>query len=436
MERMPSDPTPPAVANAPPTLAPTPDARDPRARLVVVLSSIAALVVMLGLVGLAIFGSHDDAGASARGAAGGPGSHGGLGLRPSPSFPGAPLPSGCLPDPERPPRLELDLPEQGIDFGKLKQGDVVERRVTFRSTGQGPLCIRDVQTGCGCVKARLEGEVRRYEPGESGALLVVFDSEGRYGLQNKAFSVVTNELDQARRTWPVKGDISLGVIASVHVLDFGRPRKGVASTGTVRLSSPKTDAAWKVTEVVVKGMGNEPAPVCTWEAVEVADPTLRVVDLKVTHPGRTQEGLWRAPVIVHLDHPERSTVVLEGQLSILAPVQPTPPMAIFGFIEPGSSARDITIHLRPATQPPVAFEVKAVRVEAPAGGTFGPGGVPFLVEHARVPEAARPTWAVKVRYDGKARKPGLLEAELVITTDLQDQPEIRVPLRATLAGGK
>jgi hypothetical protein len=431
---MPSDPI--QAAGLPASSAPgtTPAGPDPRTRLVVILSSVAAVSVMLLLVGLALFGRHDDAGANGRGGAGGLGTAAGLGPRSQVPLGTPAMPQGCLPDPDRPPRLEVELGEQGIDFGKLKQGALVERRVTFRSTGKGPLCIRDVQTGCGCVRARVEGETKRFEPGESGALIITFDSKDRYGVQHKAFTVVTNELDHSRRTWPVKGDVSLGVVASVHAFDFGRPRKGAPGTGTVRLSSPKTDAPWKVTEVIVRGMGNEPAPSVTWEAVEVPDPTLRVVDLKVTHPGRTQEGQWRAPVIVRLDHPERPEIVLEGVLNILAPIQPTPPMAVFGFVESGGTPREITIHLRPGTTPAVPFEVKDVRVEPPAGRAFGPGGAPFLVEHARVADAAQPTWALKVRYDGKARKAGLLEGDLVVTTDLKDQPEIRIPLRATVAG--
>ena len=41
-------------------------------------------------------------------------------------------------------------------------------------------------------------------------------------------------------------------------------------------------------------------------------------------------------------------------------------------------------------------------------------------------------WFVDVSYDGKSRKPGLIEGVLVVHTDDEVQPEVRVPLRATI----
>jgi len=404
---------------------PTLPARDPRARLILLLSSAVAVVVMGGLVGLAVVGPT-------AGRAKEVGPH--LGLQPSPtsSDPVA-MPVGCVPDPARPPRLVVDLDVQGVDFGKVKQGQTVERRVTFRSTGEGPLCIRDVQTGCGCVKARLDGDKRRYEPGEGGTILLVLDSTGRSGIENKAFTIVTNELDQSRRTWPVKADVSLGVIASTHVLDFGRPRKGVPAVGKVRLSSPKSDPAWTVTEVLAGTALNEPAAAYTWEVTEIADPNLRILELRVTHPGRTQDGVWRAPVIVKLTHPERPEVSFEAQMLLMPPVQATPPMAILGFLTPGLPVRELKIHLRPATQPPIPFQVTGLRLEPPAGKAFDGGGAPFLVKQGAEADG---TLFVSVNYDGKARQAGLVEALLVVSTSVPEQPELKIQIRATIAGSK
>lgn len=397
---------------------------DRRSRAIVIAASVAALAVMAGLVLLALGGSEapPQAGASPR-------------VPSAPLVPeGTPMPEGCVPDPAQPPGLQVDLDEAGVDFGRVRQGQQVERRVTFRSTGTGALCIRDVQTGCGCVKARLEGDKRRFEPGESGTLVLLLDSTGRHGVQSKAFSLVTNELAQARRTWPVKADISLGVVAQAQGLDFGRPRRGAPVTASIRLASPRDEAPWKVSSVTVKGMGSEPAPACTWEAREVPDPALRVVEITVQHPGRTQQGLWRAPVVVGLDHPERREVLLDAQMLVLAPVAATPPQAIFGYVEPGASPRELPVYFRPATTPAIPFKVSEPRVVPMPGQAFDAGGAPFVASEVEVPPGGQAGWVVRVRYDGKARAPGLLEAELVVATDLPEQPEVRVPLRATVAG--
>ncbi len=407
----------------PDTTLPAPD---PRARWILLVSSAVAVLVMGGLVGLAVLGSS--AGRAKEGGARA------SGLQPSPAgLDPVPMPVGCVPDPARPPKLVMNLEAAGVDFGKVKQGQTVERRVTFRSTGEGPLCIRDVQTGCGCVKAHLDGDKRRYEPGEGGTIVLVLDTTGRHGIENKAFSVVTNELDQARRTWPVKADVSLGVIASSHVLDFGRPRKGAPAVGAVRLSSPKADPEWTVTEVLAGTAVNEAAPAYTWELKPIPDPNLRILELRVTHPGRSLEGLWRSPVVVKLTHPDRTEVSLEGQMLLMQPVQATPPQAIFGYLTPGVPARQMKIHLRPATQPPIPFQVTGLRVDPPTGRAFDGGGAPFVVAQGAEADG---TLFVTVNYDGKARQPGLLEAQLVVSTSVPEQPELKIQLRATIAGSK
>lgn len=412
------------MSTVPADASPPPAPR--RSRAIVLASSLAALAVMAGLVVLALSGREPS-----------PQGGGAPRVPSAPLVPEAtPMPEGCVPDPGRPPALEMDLGEQGVDFGRVRQGQQVERRVTFRSTGSGALCIRDVQTGCGCVKARLDGDKRRFEPGETGTLVLLLDSTGRHGVQSKAFSLVTNEIGQARRTWPVHADIALGVVAQATGLDFGRPRKGAACVASVRLASPRDEAPWKVTRVTVKGMGTEPAPDCTWEAREVPDPQLKVVEVVVTHPGRSQNGLWRAPVIVELDHPERREVLLDAQMLILAPVAATPPQAIFGYVEAGGSPRELPVYFRPATTPGVPFQVREPRIVPLAGQAFDAGGAPFVASAVEAPPAGQPGWVVRVRYDGAPRAPGLLEAELVVATDLPEQPEVRVPLRATVAGRK
>jgi hypothetical protein len=202
----------------------------------------------------------------------------------------------------------------------------------------------------------------------------------------------------------------------------------------VRLASPRDEAPWKVTGVTVKGMGTEPAPACTWEAHEVPDPLLRVVEVTVKHPGRVEQGLWRAPVLVELDHPERREVLLDGQMLVLAPVAATPPQAIFGYVEAGGTQREVPVYFRPSTTPAIPFQLREPRIVPMAGQQFDAGGVPFVAGAVEAPPGGQPGWVVRVRYDGKPRAAGLLEAELVVATDLPEQPEVRVPLRATVAG--
>jgi hypothetical protein len=76
------------------------------------------------------------------------------------------------------------------DFGKVIQGEKVSFGFKFKNTGKADLVIAQVNTTCGCT-------VPKYpkipiKPGEENVITVMFDSEGKKGVQNKPITVVTN----------------------------------------------------------------------------------------------------------------------------------------------------------------------------------------------------------------------------------------------------
>lgn len=396
---------------------------DPRGRRIVILTTVASVLVMGGLVALAVSGHAGEPSA-------GPGS-------PPPPYTPAPrafqFPPGCTPEREKPPRLEASIADAGVEFGRVKQGGTIEQVVPFQNTGSGPLCVGDPETGCGCVKVTLQDERKRYEPGERGAFVVRLLTDGHSGRQDKSFWVATNETETPRRTWTVHADISLGVLATPNNLAFAKARRGKPVTAVVRLTSPKGDAPWKVTEVSgVKVPGDEP-PAYAWEAKPVEDPTQQGFDLTVTHPGRTNDGYWQAPVVVRTSHPDRPEITLNALLNVEAPILASPPSVALGYVNPGVPAQPMPVVLQPSSAD-VQFHVKEVRVEPPPGVTPGPDGVGFTAVLRTIEKTGTP--CVDVRYDGQSRKGGLIEAVLVVTTDLADQPTLRIPIKATVAVAK
>jgi hypothetical protein len=392
-----------------------------RGRRVLLLTSVASVLVMGGLVALAVGGQ---AGASSHEAEPTPPRHESLTRQ-------FQWPAGCTPDKERPPHLVVDLKPEGLDFGQVKQGGTIEKTVGFRNEGVGPLCLQDPQTGCGCIKVMLKDDRTRYEPGESGAFVVRLVTEGYQGPQQKSFSVMTNEYESPRRTWSVRADISLGVLAVPSVLSFGQARRGMPATALVRLTSPKADPPWQIVGVTgVKAPGAEP-PAYTWEAKPLQDPTLQGYELSVKHPGSTQDGLFSGHVIVRTTHPERAEVMLNVTLVVAAPLTARPPAVMMGYVQNGAVAQPTNVLLQPISN--LAFQVLGLRVEPATGGDPGPDGPGFTAELKKDKSGAP---FVEVRYDGKSRKAGLIEAVLVISTDVADQKELRVPLKATVAAAK
>jgi hypothetical protein len=395
---------------------------DRRGRRVLLLTSLASLLVMGGLVALAVSGqagAHPDGGGTSLGRPETPPSQ--LSWEP-----------GCKPDRDRPPHLVVDLPPDGLDFGRVKQGGTIEKTVTFRNDGVGPLCLDQPQISCGCMKATLKDDRKRYEPGESGAFVVSLLTDGQSGPQHKTLSVLTNQYESPRPTWSVKADISLGFVAFPNRLDFGMARRGTEAVARVKLTSPKSDTPWEVVGLSGVKSGAVEPPAYTWEATPLQDPTLQGYDLVVKHPG-TQQDQFSASVILRTTHPERPELVLTATLVVTAPLHAWPTSAGFGFVQNGVPAQPTKVVLRPAV-PTLVFKVLSVRVEPQDGSAPGPDGPGFLAE-ARTDEKTHEV-AIEVRYDGKSRKAGLVEAVAVVTTDLGDQKEIRIPLRATVTEPK
>ena len=78
-----------------------------------------------------------------------------------------------------------------FEFGTISQGEKVSHSFRFKNVGEADLIINKVEGSCGCtvMKGWPKHPVR---PGELGKIDVVFDSNGKKGIQNKTISVVAN----------------------------------------------------------------------------------------------------------------------------------------------------------------------------------------------------------------------------------------------------
>lgn len=76
------------------------------------------------------------------------------------------------------------------NFGKVKEGDIVEYNYRFKNTGDKPLIIADAAASCGCtVPEKPENPI---QPGEIGFIKVKFNSDKRPGEAEKTITVKSN----------------------------------------------------------------------------------------------------------------------------------------------------------------------------------------------------------------------------------------------------
>lgn len=80
--------------------------------------------------------------------------------------------------------------EKVHDFGTINAGEVVSHTFNFTNTGQAPLIITDIKTTCGCTTPNYTKTP--IQPGETGEIVVQFNSSGKSGVQNKDITIYAN----------------------------------------------------------------------------------------------------------------------------------------------------------------------------------------------------------------------------------------------------
>lgn len=98
----------------------------------------------------------------------------------------------------------FEFEEEVKDFGKITQGESVKTVFKFRNVGKSNLIISSAQGSCGCTVPQWPKEP--IKPGERGEIEVVFNSEGKSGLQNKTITLVANTIPNTK-VIALKGEI-------------------------------------------------------------------------------------------------------------------------------------------------------------------------------------------------------------------------------------
>ncbi|SKB63738.1 Protein of unknown function [Sphingobacterium nematocida] len=77
-----------------------------------------------------------------------------------------------------------------FDFGKVKEGAVVEHVFKFTNGGTAPVILSQVSASCGCTTPDFTKEP--ILPGKTGEIKVSFNSLGQVGTQQKIVTVSSN----------------------------------------------------------------------------------------------------------------------------------------------------------------------------------------------------------------------------------------------------
>lgn len=77
------------------------------------------------------------------------------------------------------------------DFGTINEGDKVTTTFGFTNTGDADLIIVDARGSCGCTVPQYPKN-QAIAPGETGSIVVSFDSSNKPGIQQKSVTLSAN----------------------------------------------------------------------------------------------------------------------------------------------------------------------------------------------------------------------------------------------------
>lgn len=99
----------------------------------------------------------------------------------------------------------MDFEVKNHDFGTINEGDVVEHIFKFTNNGKAPLVITSARGSCGCTVPSYPKEA--VQPGESGEMLVKFNSRGRKNQQTKTVTITANT-ESGKETLQIKSFVT------------------------------------------------------------------------------------------------------------------------------------------------------------------------------------------------------------------------------------
>jgi len=97
------------------------------------------------------------------------------------------------------------FPRTTYDFGKVKEGKVVDYTFKFANKGQSLLEIEDVRTSCGCTAALLSS--KKLEPGKEGTLKVELDTKNRQGKMSRTITIRSNDQNEPNKVLTILAEV-------------------------------------------------------------------------------------------------------------------------------------------------------------------------------------------------------------------------------------
>ncbi|MBX7240584.1 MAG: DUF1573 domain-containing protein [Bacteroidia bacterium] len=103
------------------------------------------------------------------------------------------------------PETSVKWEEETYNFKTVKEGEEVTHQFQLKNTGKNDLVITNVKPSCGCTASYCTKDV--IKPGETCEVVVVFNSAGKEGYQNKTVTVTGNFKGDINKVLKITGEV-------------------------------------------------------------------------------------------------------------------------------------------------------------------------------------------------------------------------------------
>ena len=132
------------------------------------------------------------------------------------------------------PKLEM-LGGSKFSLGSIYRGAMAERRITLKNTGNDTLLISRVDVSCGCTGTMVSHD--HIAPGDTGTLLITFNSKNFRGPVHKTVTVESNDPAQPQAVVQFDGTVVEDVVVTPEYLWFQDAEVGTKNTRTLTIKN-------------------------------------------------------------------------------------------------------------------------------------------------------------------------------------------------------
>ncbi len=213
------------------------------------------------------------------------------------------LASGALAQAKKPRAV---FKETAYNFGKVKQGDVVNHEFVFKNEGNVPLVIDRVETTCGCTAALVSDQ--KILPGKEGRIKTTFDTRGYSGKMTRYVYLISSNAERDRTELSLTVDIEVPPSARIDVdkynVDMGLSLEGETPSATIVIKSMgERELKVELAHENVKFFsGGRPL------ASPFFLPSGESREVEVRFPPQSRAGAQRDYVLIRSNDPVRSTL--------------------------------------------------------------------------------------------------------------------------------